>query len=487
MCPDIPVFSLTQTQVPSVIVWVDDSGIAHARDTKTGNVIAEGSDNASVLQAALNSKTGRRVAVRGTLTLSSIVGVPGDTVLDLSDATLKLPDTLSSYSEILRIAGDNVEIIGGLLDGRMSKNNQQCMAINVAGYSYVTVRGAKFRDILVGVKALGKKIRVIDCDFLDNVTYCVNNWSGTLDELIVHGCRSESGWLLNIDCAHMPDGTTVRRVIVSDCIHTGAAQFGIAVSSKSTVPVYDLQVDNCLFLGSYTDDALHIEQSYTYGIRVSNSVFNGQFVIGYDSHPNYNIEISNVIVQDATASGKQGMYMCAGDVLKMSNVIVRNIARNGIVIGGSGVAYLSNVTVLDVSQETNLTYYGMSLGCRSILNNCRVAWTGTVRPGIGISVGGQYTELHNCVVGGDAFGLYVNADDVKVFGGDYHTGWMGSIRIAGKQRTKIVTAHIQRQSSPYAGVYEASGSDHTKIIDAIFYGTGQDVVLVGTNSKNVVL
>jgi len=55
MCPDIPVFSLTQTQVPSIIVWVDDSGVAHARDTKTGNIIAESSDHASVVQAAVNS------------------------------------------------------------------------------------------------------------------------------------------------------------------------------------------------------------------------------------------------------------------------------------------------------------------------------------------------------------------------------------------------------------------------------------------------
>jgi hypothetical protein len=91
------------------------------------------------------------------------------------------------------------------------------------------------------------------------------------------------------------------------------------------------------------------------------------------------------------------------------------------------------------------------------------------------------------VVGGGTFGLYVGADDTKIFGGDYNTGWMGSIHIAGKQRTKIVGAHIARQASPYAGVYEASGSDYTKIIDAVFYGTGNDVYLVGANSKNVVL
>jgi len=55
MCPDIPVFSLTQTQYPDVIVWVDDSGIAHARDTKTGSIVAEGSDHAAVARAAIDA------------------------------------------------------------------------------------------------------------------------------------------------------------------------------------------------------------------------------------------------------------------------------------------------------------------------------------------------------------------------------------------------------------------------------------------------
>ena len=73
MCPDIPVFSLTQTQVPSVIVWVDESGIAHARDAKTGNIIAEGSDHTAVIQAAIDAVDKGEVVVRGTATLTSQV------------------------------------------------------------------------------------------------------------------------------------------------------------------------------------------------------------------------------------------------------------------------------------------------------------------------------------------------------------------------------------------------------------------------------
>jgi hypothetical protein len=39
----------------TVLVWVDDLGIAHARDGATGKIIAEGSDHASVIQAAINA------------------------------------------------------------------------------------------------------------------------------------------------------------------------------------------------------------------------------------------------------------------------------------------------------------------------------------------------------------------------------------------------------------------------------------------------
>jgi len=72
MCPDIPVFSLTQTRVPSVIVWVDESGIVHARDTKTGNIIAESSDHTSVVQAVINyvKKRDAWIHVKGTLKIT---------------------------------------------------------------------------------------------------------------------------------------------------------------------------------------------------------------------------------------------------------------------------------------------------------------------------------------------------------------------------------------------------------------------------------
>jgi hypothetical protein len=61
----------TPPEPHSVLVWVDDLGVAHARDGKTGKIIAEGSDHAAVLQAAIDAVDKGEVVVRGTVTLAS--------------------------------------------------------------------------------------------------------------------------------------------------------------------------------------------------------------------------------------------------------------------------------------------------------------------------------------------------------------------------------------------------------------------------------
>jgi hypothetical protein len=47
--------SLAQPEPHSVLVWVDDQGIARARDGRTGRIIAESTDHASVIQAAIDA------------------------------------------------------------------------------------------------------------------------------------------------------------------------------------------------------------------------------------------------------------------------------------------------------------------------------------------------------------------------------------------------------------------------------------------------
>jgi hypothetical protein len=63
----------TPEQPYSVIVWLDERGVAHARDGATGKIIAVSNDHAAVIQAALDSVPagGAIFLKRGTYTLKS--------------------------------------------------------------------------------------------------------------------------------------------------------------------------------------------------------------------------------------------------------------------------------------------------------------------------------------------------------------------------------------------------------------------------------
>jgi len=66
------------TQAPSIIVWVD-GGTAYAKDGRTGKIIAESSDHASVIQAAINAleEGGKLLIRRGVYNVGTITGKSG--------------------------------------------------------------------------------------------------------------------------------------------------------------------------------------------------------------------------------------------------------------------------------------------------------------------------------------------------------------------------------------------------------------------------
>jgi len=75
---------VTPPEAHSVVVWVDDLGIAHARDGKTGRIIAEGGDHASVIQSAIDylSDGGRVFIRKGVYSIASTVTVPDGVTLE---------------------------------------------------------------------------------------------------------------------------------------------------------------------------------------------------------------------------------------------------------------------------------------------------------------------------------------------------------------------------------------------------------------------
>jgi len=146
MCPDIPVFSLTQTQAPSVIVWVDESGVAHARNMKTGSIIAESADHASVLQAAINAvaQTGGKVLVKnGTYVLTTSVNPKSKVILESEYAVLTQPSG-ANIDLIYAPPGSKLEkfvLRGFILDGNGSNQT--------GGFAVVNLNADEISDILI--------------------------------------------------------------------------------------------------------------------------------------------------------------------------------------------------------------------------------------------------------------------------------------------------------------------------------------------------
>ena len=182
MCPDIPVFGLTQTQYPNVVVWVDDSGVAHARDTRTGNIIAESSDHASVIGAALNALTPNRtwkerVVVRGSFTLARRVSVPSFTVLDLRAAKLRLAD--GANTNVLYLVGaSNVEILLGEIDGNKSNQTTAADTVSLSSCTSVQIKGGRIYNASgSGIGVLNSKDITVHGVRLDEANLFVFTWT----------------------------------------------------------------------------------------------------------------------------------------------------------------------------------------------------------------------------------------------------------------------------------------------------------------------
>ena len=272
MCPDIPVFSLTQTQVPSVIVWVDESGIAHARDAKTGNIIAEGSDHASVIQAALDAAApaGGRVFIgRGTYDLGgkqlSIAGKSNISIRgEGMGATVIYRGAIVKND---RAPTYNVEIADLTIDGGAAV--PKC--VNLAAYSY------NFRLKRVELKNSGDSfllfwegvdnLIVEDSIFYDGgLTQAADNAAGTQlyeteGRTVFRNClfvkqRSKGGGLLTTG------GTG--NLLIDGCTFidlSGNAYAAISIEN-SFGPVKDVTIVNCRAYGKSA------------GIRVGNSTAN---------------------------------------------------------------------------------------------------------------------------------------------------------------------------------------------------------------------
>ncbi|MEM4455436.1 MAG: right-handed parallel beta-helix repeat-containing protein [Thermofilaceae archaeon] len=478
--------------LPAAYTVFREGGRVKAVSGATGKVEVEGEDAWSVLTAVFQKLTPGRtwkevVAVRGSLTLGKILQVPGNTVLDLRGAELRLPDTLAEYCELIRIGGDNVEVIGGILDGRRSVHGRDCFGVNCYGRSNIIVRGTVFRDLLAGVFTAGKGILVDSCRFESDVHYGVTIWAGSGEDVTISNCTFRSGWAINVDMASARN--SFRNLTVMNCEGVGnlqAGTLGIALASTAEYTITGVRIVNSRFT-DYGDECFHSEGYGTSDVQIVNSYFGrtaryASLAIGLTGDQEHSrVQLSNVIVENAKTNG---ITLSAKDQATLTNVYVKNAGYHGVVLWGSGTHTLTGVHAIDVSQALNTTYYGFVVQAKARMVGCTCSYTGTVRPMVGARVysTASGSELITCELWGDYSSLWIDgASDVKVIGGRYTGGWRGRILVASALRTKIVGAEIARHPD-YGGVSETGTSDYTVVEGCTFTGTGKAVVFAGANS-----
>ena len=118
---------LSQPEPHSVLVWVDESGTARARDGRTGKIIAESTDHAAVLQAAIDSASalGGKVFVRsGKYVISSTVRVKPNVDVEFERNAVRIG---GGANPMFYVSGSNpvhfVRISGGYFGSSTSGTN----------------------------------------------------------------------------------------------------------------------------------------------------------------------------------------------------------------------------------------------------------------------------------------------------------------------------------------------------------------------------
>jgi hypothetical protein len=170
-------------ELPASLIAFQEGSTYRLKNCSSGLIVANSSSGESVVRWAVgNLTTGRdwkeRVDVKGNYSVgSSVIIVPSNTVLDLSEARFDLTANVNMFRiGTLANLGKNVDIIGGRLYGADRSKN----AIVVNG-QFVTIRRtsiSNFHDHAITIEGAGTfvagtmahSIRIEKCTFVDDLT-----------------------------------------------------------------------------------------------------------------------------------------------------------------------------------------------------------------------------------------------------------------------------------------------------------------------------
>jgi parallel beta-helix repeat protein len=301
-----------EVEYPVSYTIFKDGELIKALNGKTGRVEFSGTDASTVIQSALNALTsGRtwkeRVVLKGDFTISSKVTLPNYLVLDLRGAKLTLADGVSDNMFDTVTAKNDIEIIGGILDG--NKANQTAGEV-------IFIQGATSTNIkIIGVtiqNATERAIRVEDAADIE-----------------IKGCL-----IKNSGDRHIVLGRVGRVKIIGNTLDTNDANPAILVSSSGG-DSYKVEIKDNVILTSY----------------LSAILFDGDY-------SQYDHEVEGNIIDDAGQSGIwiNSANLGAGKFIARIKIIGNMILNAGKSVRGASLDAVLVGTSNDMVIADNIIY-----------------------------------------------------------------------------------------------------------------------------------
>jgi len=451
-----------------------------------------GTDAATVIQSALNALTsGRtwkeRIVFKGEFITKNggWISVPSYTILDCREARFKLPSG-GLYSEIFRMSGGNVEIWGGIFDGNKRERGIHDALINPASHDDVLIIGSTFTDVTNAIVVNNARMTVRDVTFIDCLYGVTGQNTGDVSDFLLDGARflgTQQDIPIDFDRTKVTGCKLKNFYIDMDAGSAGA----VAFHSEAEDPVTDVEISGFTIKhGVAAVDGIHIEGDYNYDIRIENGIIDGEGTGSENLYiKGHRVKIENVICLN---SGYNAIYIFGGEDVILENVLAQNAQRNGFHIAAavSGYVHLSNCVVRNVSLES-VSYSGFVIEADNAkLDNCHVAGAEN-RMSQGFKISGNSVELVSCRVDDHAAQVRAvwisGANDTKIIGGVYYTGWQYNIRIQDSFGTFIQGAWIQ-VGAGVGTIADDGTSDYTRVFNCIFSGAPTLVIAANSVYKN---
>jgi len=487
------------TQHPQIgpydyIVGKWDNGTIYALSGETGTVVYTSDNIVSLISNILDNNMSIFVR-KGIYDVNNVIGVHlfKDNITFIGDYPLFRLVKDDGYAEIFRISGNEIVFQNFVLDGMNQTYNDRAIFIRGNNTRIENVKIVNIHSVGIGFGANIFNVTIRNCEISQGTSPLA--WAiGNMGD--VYGTKIQNVTIENvkIDCHHginfdLVNATNIKIIncdIKGDYSDGG---LGISVAANETCPMSRLYIIGTR-VWNFGDQDVHIEQNFTKDVFVSNCYFGRtkrftSFAYGVAvGQGNGDIIIINSVFEGASWNGI-GLHLRDGAVAILDSLIIRNCNRTGIAVNGDNTTtvVMNNIEIYNVSMESN-TYYGViAIYTKVQIGTITVKQTtGSSAPLYGIKINcGNNSVISNGIVYGNYNAIFVDSSYYVIINSvNANGGWHGTIAFDYSYNCSVTDSILQRHST-YGAIY-STNSDYLLIDGNIFYGTGLNYSLSGSNN-----